>query len=76
MGFGDAVGPFVGLAKNEFLFGRYVPFEEVQERIDGVTSGAIQKWFEDVYQESQVALMLLGPVEQDSLESADDALDG
>ena len=64
------------LAKNEFLFGRYVPFEEVQERIDGVTSGAIQKWFEDVYQESQVALMLLGPVEQDSLESADDPLDG
>ena len=52
------------LAKNEFLFGRYVPFEEVEQRIDQVTASAVQKWFEEVYQPSQVGLMLFGPVER------------
>jgi predicted Zn-dependent peptidase len=64
------------LAKNEFLFGRYVPFEEVEQRIDQVTSRAAQNWFEEGYQASPVALMLFGPVEQDAGELADIVLDG
>ena len=64
------------LAKNEFLFGRYVPFEEVEQRIDQVTSAAIQQWFCGVYEPSQVALMVFGPVEQDPGELADHVLDG
>ncbi len=64
------------LAKNEFLFGRYVPFEEVEQRIDAVTSGAVRKWFEEVYQASQVGLMLFGPVEEDPGKLADALLDG
>jgi predicted Zn-dependent peptidase len=52
------------LAKNEFLFGRYIPFEEVERKIDQVTSASVQKWFEEVYQPSQVALTLFGPVQE------------
>jgi predicted Zn-dependent peptidase len=64
------------LAKNEFLFERYVPFEEVEQRIDQVTSTSAQKWFEATYQPSQVALMVFGPVEQDPGELSDDVVDG
>jgi predicted Zn-dependent peptidase len=64
------------LAKNEFLFGRYVPYEEVEESIDRVTSDAVQKWFEDLYQPSQAALILFGPVEQGTGEHATAVLNG
>ena len=53
------------LAKNEFLFGRYIPFEEIERKIDLVTSASVQKWFKEVYQPSQVALTLFGPVQED-----------
>jgi predicted Zn-dependent peptidase len=53
------------LAKNEFLFGRYVPYEEVEQKIDQVTSVSMQKWVEEVFRPSKVALMLLGPADQD-----------
>jgi len=53
------------LAKNEFLFGRYIPFEEVEQKIDQVSAREVQQWFEEVYQPSQVALMLFGPVPVD-----------
>lgn len=52
------------LAKNEFLFGRYIPFEEVEQKIDEVTSSQVREWFEDVYRPSQLALMLFGPAEE------------
>ena len=53
------------LAKNEFLFGRYVPFEEVEERIKQVTSRQIQEWFGEVYRPEHLAQLLYGPVEAD-----------
>lgn len=49
------------LAKNEFLFGRYVPYEEVEEKIKQVTSDTIIEWFREVCQPSRIALTLLGP---------------
>jgi predicted Zn-dependent peptidase len=64
------------LAKNEFLFERYVPFEEVEQRIDQVTSNSVQQWFERIYQPSRVALMVFGPLELDPSDLADDVLDG
>ena len=64
------------LAKNEFLFGRYIPFEEVEQKINQVTSAAVQHWFHEIYQPSQVALMLFGPVQQEQEQSADIAVDG
>lgn len=51
------------LAKNEFLFGRYVSYEEVEEKINRVTSEEIQNWFQGVFKEDRLALVLLGPVE-------------
>jgi predicted Zn-dependent peptidase len=64
------------LAKNEFLFGRYIPYEEVEQKIDEVTAISAKSWFEEVYQPSQIALMLLGPVEQDPGELANVILAG
>ena len=53
------------LAKNEFLFGRYVPFQEVEEKINRVTSEDIQKWFRDIYSPDKMATMLYGPVDSE-----------
>ncbi len=54
------------LAKNEFLFGRYVPFEEIEEKINRVTPEDIQAWFKSIYGPDRIALMLYGPVEVES----------
>ncbi|MDR3568542.1 MAG: pitrilysin family protein [Syntrophobacteraceae bacterium] len=53
------------LAKNEFLFGDFIPFEEVEKKINGVTSEDIRDWFRDLYSPEKMALMLYGPVEED-----------
>ena len=50
------------LAKNEFLFGRYVPFEEVEEKIARVTAEMMQDWFQKVFRPERLALLLFGPV--------------
>ncbi len=55
------------LAKNEFLFGRYVAYEEVEEKINQVTAEEIQNWFRQVFKPDQLALVLLGPIESESL---------
>ena len=54
------------LARNEFLFDRYVSFEEVEAKIDTVTSEEIQEWFRSVYDPDKMAAMLYGPVEMES----------
>ncbi|MGV8073091.1 MAG: M16 family metallopeptidase [Syntrophobacteraceae bacterium] len=51
------------LAKNEFLFGRYVPFEESEEKINKVTPQEIQSWFRNIFEPGRLALMLFGPVD-------------
>jgi predicted Zn-dependent peptidase len=51
------------LAKNEYLFGRYIPYEEVEEKICAVTPEEIQNWFVRSFDPEQLSLMLLGPVE-------------
>lgn len=50
------------LAKNEFLFGRFVPFEEIEEKINQVTPENIQDWFRSVYSPDRISLFLYGPV--------------
>ncbi len=54
------------LAKNEFLFERYIPFDEVEQKINTVTSEDIQAWFQDIYSPDKMAAMLYGPVEIES----------
>lgn len=49
------------LAKNEFLFDRFIPFEEVEEKIMAVDAGSIQEWFQSVYHPQRMGLLLLGP---------------
>lgn len=56
------------LSKNEFLFGRYVPFEEVEDKIEQTTSEAIQDWLSSSFQKKELALVLLGPVEPGTLD--------
>jgi predicted Zn-dependent peptidase len=51
------------MAKNEFLFGRYVDFSEIEEKIAGVTARQIREWFREVYVPRELAVMLFGPVE-------------
>lgn len=53
------------LAKNEFLFGDYVPFEEIERKINAVTSEDIRTWFRSVYSPENMAVMLYGPVEEE-----------
>lgn len=49
------------LAKNEFLFGRYVAFEEVEAQIESVTTEQIRAWCREVFQPDQLALLVFGP---------------
>ena len=54
------------LAKNEFLFGRHISFEEVESNIMKVTPEAVLSWFREAYHPSRVSLTLFGPVELDA----------
>ncbi len=56
------------LAKNEFLFGRYVPFEEVEDKVEAVTSETIRGWLQSAFGREDLALVLMGPVEPDAVD--------
>lgn len=49
------------LAKNEFLFGRFIPFEDVEEKILAVDAKSAQSWFQSVYDPRETGLLLFGP---------------
>jgi predicted Zn-dependent peptidase len=49
------------LAKNEFLFGRFIPFEDVEEKILAVDAKSVQSWFQSVYDPREAGLFLFGP---------------
>jgi len=51
------------LAKNEFLFGRHVTYEEIEGKINAVTSEEIQDWFAKAFNSAQLSLVLLGPID-------------
>ncbi len=53
------------LAKNEFLFGDYIPFEEIEKKINAVTAEDIRTWFRSIYSPEKMAVMLYGPVEEE-----------
>ncbi len=56
------------LAKNEFLFGDYIAFEEIEKKINAVTAEDMRTWFKEIYSPQKMAIMLYGPVE-DELEA-------
>jgi predicted Zn-dependent peptidase len=53
------------LAKNEFLFGRHVPMEEIERKIDQLTAEGVREWFRSVFDPRKLAVMLYGPVKAD-----------
>jgi len=52
----------VRLAQNEFHFGRYVPLQEVVDKIESVTQDHILDLAGSLFQAKQLALTMLGPV--------------
>jgi len=55
------------LAKNEFLFGRQVSFEEVEQKIYEVSAEEVQAWFQTVCRPGEFTAVLLGPVDPESI---------
>jgi len=56
------VNGMVRLAQSEMLYGRYIPLEEVADRIDRVVPEEIHQLVEDLFQRDQMTLALLGPI--------------
>ncbi|MBW2056022.1 MAG: insulinase family protein [Deltaproteobacteria bacterium] len=55
------------LAKNEIYFGRFLPVEEVIDRIDGVTVDEITELAADLFLPEHLCLTLLGPITRGEL---------
>ena len=53
------------LAHNEIHFGRDVPLEEVEERVEKVTAEDILELSRDIFQNNSASLTLLGPVDDE-----------
>ena len=52
----------VRLAQNDTHFGRYIPLEEIANNIESVTQDDILHLAESLFQKSQFAVTILGPV--------------
>jgi predicted Zn-dependent peptidase len=55
------------LAKNEYVFGRYVSHDELIQEIDRVTLDEVIDASRRMFSAGKVSLTVLGPVEKDSL---------
>ena len=61
------------LARDEVHFNRYIPFEEITERLKGVTPGAIME-LAGRYVDSGLSMACLGPMDEKGVESCRKAL--
>ena len=55
------------LAKNEILYNRLVPFEEIEENLESVTASEIREWINETFEADKLALEVLGPVKKDEI---------
>lgn len=55
------------LAKNEFVFGKYVTHEELIKEIEDVTTREVIEAARRIFSSSNVSLTALGPIDQNSL---------
>ena len=55
------------MAKNEFNFGRYIPYEELADNIDSVTPEMVAATAGMMLDPAKIALVAMGPGVQDSL---------
>ena len=56
------------LAKNEYVFGRYVDCEEVISRIERVKMDEVVAVAEEAFRDGEVSLVTLGPLEEKALD--------
>jgi predicted Zn-dependent peptidase len=56
------------LAKNELLFNRLIPFEEIEDRLNQVAAEDIREWLSEVFQPDKLSMLLLGPTEWGEVE--------
>ncbi|MFH0809425.1 MAG: pitrilysin family protein [Pseudomonadota bacterium] len=54
------------LAKNEIVFGRLVPYEEMMADMEKVTSEDVRGLANELFRQDSLSLALVGPVEKDS----------
>ena len=56
------------IAKNELVFGRYVPYEEVVSDLKRVTVDEVVEVAHDVFQDSSLSVATLGPFSEEDLD--------
>ena len=61
------------LGRNEFIFGHQQTAEEIEARIDAVTSSEVTELAHDLFAEDQLGLCILGPVDASTIELNRDA---
>ncbi len=54
----------IRLGRNEFILGRQMTAEEIEERVDAVTSPQITEIAAELFTEDQLGLCILGPVDE------------
>jgi len=58
------------LAKNEFVFGRYMEFDELVSGLEAVTLDEVVAVAKEAFQSNQVSLATLGPVSEHELDAS------
>jgi predicted Zn-dependent peptidase len=56
------------LAKNEYVFGRYIDFDEMVAKLEKVTVDEVLAVAEETFREKEVSLVILGPVKEEDLD--------
>ncbi len=56
------------LAKNEFVYNRYVPYEKVASDLNKVTVDEVVKVANDIFQGNMISLATLGPIREEELD--------
>lgn len=55
------------IAKNEYIFGRYIPYEEIVEDLEAVTVNEVVSCAQEAFRPEQVSLATLGPFNEKDL---------
>ena len=58
------------IAKNEYVFGRYVPYEEVVDQLDKVQVEEVVAVAQEAFATDRVSLTTLGPIAEEDLDSS------
>lgn len=63
----------IRLGRNEFALGRYLSPEEIEQRIDAVTSDEVQHLAAELLADENLGLCIIGPVEESQIAWGSDA---